>query len=60
MLLKTQNFQLFREGLEERFKRLNLDNITEYYLKRTEEASFSSKETTKKTILFKIKLVKDF
>ena len=34
--------------------------MTEYYLKRTEEASFSSKEDTKKTILFKIKLVKDF
>ena len=60
MLLKSQNYQLFKEGLEQRFKRLNLDNMTEYYLKRTEETSFSSKESTKKTILFKIKLVKDF
>jgi len=34
--------------------------MTEYYLKRTEEASFSSKGSTKKTILFKVKLVKDF
>ena len=42
MLLKSQNYQLFREGLEQRFKRLNLDNITDYYLKKTEEASFES------------------
>ncbi len=34
--------------------------MTEYYLKRTQEASYSSKDSTKKTILFKVKLVKDF